>query len=89
MKSKKNDINIVVGANEILSFRKKNKLFSETTAMEHVLDFLKNKKFKKSRVEILIGASRALDIIERNKNIKDKEIILKIMQDLPNIKISE
>jgi len=78
-------IKIIMGANEILSFRKKNKIFSEEKAISNLLDFLKDKKFNKYRIEILVGASKAIKMIEQNKNISDKEVVSRIVKEIPNM----
>lgn len=85
MANSEKGIDIIVGANLVLKYKKENRLVSEEEIMKHVLLFLKNKKLYSSKEEILIGVSKAIDIILRDNRKTDRQIITQITKELPNL----
>jgi len=85
MDNTKKGIDVIAGVNESLKYRKENPKASEEKIMNHIMNFLKDRKFAETRLDVIVGVAHALKILERAPKTSDKEIIDRIMKDLETI----
>lgn len=85
MEDAKRKIDLVSGVSEALKFKKNNPRVSDERVMEHIMKFIKDRRFKETKLDIIVGVAYTLNIIERNPKIKDKEVVQLIVKNINNI----
>ena len=81
----KKKIDMVAGVTALLKYRKENPKASEEKMMGHVMRFINAGEFKDSQIQMVAAVSHATRLIERNPNLKDREVIRMIMDELASI----
>jgi len=78
-------IKMISAVNEALDFMFENPLASEEQVFEKLSETLAKEKDKDTNLAMIAAVSRAYKTFELTKNKKQKEIINKIMTELPLI----
>ena len=78
-------IKMISAVNEALDFKLKNPLASEEEVFEKLSKFLGKEKDKEANLAMIAAISKTYNVYETSKNKKQKEIINKLMAELPFI----
>jgi hypothetical protein len=85
----KRGVLMIAGVNEALKFRKHHVGCSEEQVMKHIMSFLENSEFRKYKVDVMASVAHALKMTEREPRISDKQVIDRIMKEIPKIAVQE
>lgn len=85
MNDTKRGIDAIAGVNEVLKYRKENPKASEGEIMKHIMNFIRNKKFKDTKMDIISAVSRTIKILEKEPSLKDRQVINRMVDDLKSI----
>ena len=83
----KRGILMIAGVNEALKYRKEHQAVSDEEIMKHIMQFLRDENIKKYQVDIIASVAHALKIVAREPHIKDKEVLDRIMKEIPSLTI--
>jgi len=78
-------VSMISAVNEALNFKIKNPMSSEEDVFTKLSRTLAREKDKETKLAMIAAISKSLKIYENSKNKKEKEIINKIMAELPSI----
>ncbi len=78
-------VSMISAVNEALNFKIKNPLASDEDVYTKLSRTLARGKDKDTKLAMIAAISKSLKVYELSKNKKEKEIISKIMAELPSI----
>jgi len=78
-------VHMMSAVTEVLKFRKGNPKVDNEKMMQHISNMAKNIRNQQTKIGMVAAASKALSIIEIEPNLTDKEVMKKVMNELPNI----
>ena len=78
-------VKMISSVSQALSFRKKNSNADNEEILKHISQFVKQEKDKQTKLLMIAASSKALQILDKAPFLTDREIIRKVMQDLPEI----
>jgi hypothetical protein len=79
------EIMMISAVAEIFTYNKTVRSIERERALQHIARFIEQKRGINpiTKIGMMAAASRAVELIEQNRNIKDKEAIKVIMQEIP------
>lgn len=75
----------VAGAAEALKYAKAQQFLDIEQGMKHVLKFAASKKDPTAKLLFIGGASKALSIYEKDRRLTEKEIMGRVVKEIPQI----
>ena len=84
--AKEKGVNMIAAVSKALAFRKNNPRADSEMIMKHVSRFIEATEDDGAKLGMIAASSRAVYILEREPNLTDKEIIKRVMKELPEIK---
>ncbi|MEM3405823.1 MAG: hypothetical protein QW117_02540 [Candidatus Pacearchaeota archaeon] len=82
-------INMINAVNEVLKYRKENPKIDFVIDYEKIIKYVSEKSNSvndyKTRMAMIAAASKAINILQKEPNLKDKEVINKVMKEFPSI----
>lgn len=77
------EIDMISAVSETLSFKKNNPNSNDEEILKHISKFARTFKNKKTKLGVIAASSKALKIMQRNSQLSDKEVISKVLNQLP------
>jgi hypothetical protein len=80
-------IKMISSATRILSFIKENPLAIDEEIFQHVSDYISEEGVKDEKIRrgMIASASRTLNLARKNQNLSEKEILKRIIEEIPSI----
>jgi hypothetical protein len=80
-------IKMISAATQVLTFRKSNPLAIDEEIFQHVTDYIAQEGIRdeKTRRAMIATASRTFKLSRECPNLSEKEILKKVMEDIPEI----
>jgi hypothetical protein len=78
-------VKMVSAVTEVLKFKKENPRANYEQSLQHISNIVKKEKNQYIKLGMVSSASKALSILEREPRLKDKDVMRKIVDELPKI----
>jgi hydroxymethylpyrimidine/phosphomethylpyrimidine kinase len=78
-------VSMMTAVTETLKFKRGNPKVDHEKIMQHISNMAKNVRNQNAKIGMVAAASKTLLILEKEPNLTDKEVMKRVMEELPNI----